>query len=672
MKKNKLLIFGSLSFILLTSFVLCFSQISINGISITSTPDAILSSKCILWTANGTAICTANNQQKMPQICSDGVGGAIIAWVDERDGVTADDIYAQRINSIGSIQWAPNGEAICTASDDQFSVQLCSDGAGGAIITWIDDDGSDFDIYAQKINSSGGVEWTGNGTAICTDISLQFELQICSDGAGGAIIVWRDLRDDGGDIYAQKINSSGDVEWNGNGNTICDLTGTQSNPQICYDGAGGAIITWQDERDGPTVDDIYAQRIKPNGTIQWTSNGIAICTADYQQFAPQLCSDGAGGAIITWQDERDGSTVDDIYAQRINSSGAIQWTDNGTTISTAANQQLTPQLCSDGAGGAVITWEDERSGPNRDIYALRVESSEDIKGTANGTAICTADNGQWSPQLCSDGAGGAIITWEDERDGAANDDIYTQRINSIGGVEWTGNGTVICMANSQQAYPQICSNGAGGAIITWEDERDGGALDDIYAQGFRNESEFPWYLLLLGQGGGGIIEFLLSALGLLMMASVGLAAIVVVVVYKNVSSKRPKTKKLDNIKTEIKGNNLILKFNITKELGKSSTEKTIIVANSHGEAQIKDTDLNFGMYAFKYETKKDVRDKKPEAMQNIDVKLGGNTAVIKVDMRRNFGPSSTGKSTIVASSRGNKLIKDSGIYFGLNVYKKKK
>ncbi|MFX1449990.1 MAG: hypothetical protein ACFFCM_04045 [Promethearchaeota archaeon] len=672
MKKNKLMIFGSLMFILFTSFILCFSQTSIKGISITSTPDVVLSSKSSLWTANGKAVCTAAKQQKLPQICSDGVGGAVITWVDERDGATADDIYAQRINSIGKIQWTPNGEAICTAAGDQLSAQLCSDCAGGAIITWIHDTGSDFNIYAQKINSSGGTEWTGNGTAICMAMFFQIELQICSDGAGGAIIAWRDLRDDSGDIYVQRINSSGGVEWTDDGFAICNIIGTQSNPQICYDGAGGAIITWQDKRDGPAVDDIYAQRINSSGDIYWTSNGIAICTADNQQFTPKLCSDGAGGAIITWQDERDGSTVDDIYAQRINSSGDINWTGNGTAICTAENQQFTPQLCSDGAGGAVITWEDERKVTNRDIYALRVNSSGDIKGTANGTAICTADNGQWSPQLCSDGTGGAVITWEDERDGAANDDIYAQRINSIGGVEWIGNGTVICSADNQQAYPQICSNGVGDAIITWEDERDGGSKDDIYAQGFETKMEFPWYLLLLGHGREGIIEFLFSPLGLLMMASVGLAAIISVVVYKNISSKHPKTKRLDNIKIEIEGNNLILKFNITKELGKSSTEKTIIVANSHGDTQIKDTDLSFGMYAFKYETKKEVRDKGSEAMQNIEVKLDGNTAVIKIDMGRQFGPSSMGKSKIVASSRGNRLIKDSGIYFGLNVYKKLK
>ena len=115
----------------------------------------------------------------------------------------------------------------------------------------------------------------------------------------------------------------------------------------------------------------------------------------------------------------------------------------------------------------------------------------------------------------------------------------------------------------------------------------------------------------------------------------------------------------------------IVPINISKELGKSKTEKTIIVANSHGEWSIKGTDLRIGMFAFKYPKKKTVKEK-PEEMQNINVKLDKNNVILKIDTRKNYGPSSTGKSIIVASTRGNKIIKNTGVYLGLNVYKLKK
>lgn len=83
--------------------------------------------------------------------------------------------------------WLPNGTVICMGGNDQYNPQICSDGAGGAIITWQDNRSGNLDIYAQKINSTGNTIWTDHGVAICTAIYDQYNPQICSDGGGGAI-----------------------------------------------------------------------------------------------------------------------------------------------------------------------------------------------------------------------------------------------------------------------------------------------------------------------------------------------------------------------------------------------------------------------------------------------------------------------------------------------------
>nr|MBA3899626.1 T9SS type A sorting domain-containing protein [Bacteroidota bacterium] len=154
---------------------------------------------------------------------------------------------------------------------------------------------------------------------------------------------------------------------------ICTATGARE-PQLISDGAGGAIITWQDRRSGLFEADIYAQRVNESGVVQWTADGVAISTATGEQRWPQLISDDAGGAIITWTDNRSGFSESDIYAQRLNASGVVQWTADGVAISTTTGDQQNPQLISDGAGGAIITWQDQRSG-NNDIYAQNVCAS---------------------------------------------------------------------------------------------------------------------------------------------------------------------------------------------------------------------------------------------------------------------------------------------------------
>jgi hypothetical protein len=139
--------------------------------------------------------------------------------------------------------------------------------------------------------------------------------------------------------------------------------------------------------------------------------------------------------------------------------------------------------------------------------------------------------------------------------------------------------------------------------------------------------------------------------------------------YADENVKKPT---LENVEYELKDNILIFKFDISKEFGKSSTGKTIIVANSHGGKRIPDTELSFGLFAYKYPTKKEVKAKKERATQNIEQKLDGSIETLTVDITVDLGTSASGKSTIIASSRGNKQIEGTEVYVNLNVYKSKK
>jgi len=429
----------------------------------------------VLWAKENpenVAIDTAAGDQYDIVQISDDSGGAIMAWTDKRSGNY--DIYAQRVNSTGVPQWAADGVAISTVSGDQYGPTLISDGSGGAIITWTDDRSGNSDIYAQRVNSSGVVQWTVDGVAISTAASIQASPKLISDGSGGAIITWYDDRGGNYDIYAQRVNSTGVPQWAADGVAISTAANTQYKPALISDGLGGAIITWTDDRGGNY--DIYAQRVNSSGAAQWTTDGAAISTAADSQNEPTLISDGSGGAVITWYDNRSG--IPDIYAQRVNSSGAVQWTADGVAISTASGEQYEPCLISDGSGGAMITWFDYRSG-DWDIYVQRVNSSGVVQWTADGVAISTAADEQSYSQIVSDGSGGAIITWQDYRGGGY--DIYAQRVNSSGAAQWPADGAAISMASGDQRNPDIVSDGSGGAIITWFDSRNGNY--DIYAQG---------------------------------------------------------------------------------------------------------------------------------------------------------------------------------------------
>ena len=58
-------------------------------------------------------------------------------------------------------------------------------------------------------------------------------------------------------------------------------------------------------------------------------------------------------------------------------------------------------------------------------------------------------------------------------------------------------------------------------------------------------------------------------------------------------------------------------------------------------------------------------------MKNVELTVDGTMLTIKVDLSKDFGPSSSGKTTIIASTEGNVSIPGREEKIGLNIYKKK-
>jgi len=427
-----------------------------------------------LWDSNGSIICSESNIQENPRICSNEDDGAIIVWRDRRDEISGGDIYAQRFHKTGIRQWTANGTLVCNAINRQYKPEICSDGLGGAFITWIDERAGDQKIYIQRVTNLESKPFTANGTIIEPSGGDQSEVKICSDGANGAFIVWVDDKNGNDDIFAQRIDQNGNLLWL-NETEVCTESSHQGEIQIINDGQGGLIITWEDSRG---ISDIYAQKLDSNGNILWVPNGILVCNEEEQQQEPQLCGDGLGGVIITWYDYRDGIANIDIYAQRISSGGTVLWNTNGSIVNTENDAQIKCKICSDGNGGAIITWYDFRLGIDYDIYAQKIDSNGNRVWLSSGIPICIEDGYQYNPEICSDGFGGAVIAWIDLR--GWDTDIYSQRIDASSNTYWTSGGTPVTVAGGNQEDVQLIPDNFGGAIFTWEDAR--GADKDIYSQ----------------------------------------------------------------------------------------------------------------------------------------------------------------------------------------------
>ncbi len=58
-------------------------------------------------------------------------------------------------------------------------------------------------------------------------------------------------------------------------------------------------------------------------------------------------------------------------------------------------------------------------------------------------------------------------------------------------------------------------------------------------------------------------------------------------------------------------------------------------------------------------------------MKNVEFSVKGNILTITVDLNKEFGPSSSGKTIIIASTEGNIPLPGRVEVVGLNVYRKK-
>lgn len=391
-----------------------------------------------LWADNGVPVCDYHGDQIDPHMVPDGEGGAIIVWVDGRTKSKCSankSIYAQRLNSEGVRLWNSEGVPICTAKGERGNPAITTDGDGGAIISW--EDGrrgcGNWDIFTQRIDSNGNVQWSGDGISASSACGRKQSPSIISDGSGGAVISWTDKQLQwcwfwywsSWNVYAQRISAEGSVMWNDRGVPVCTEGGDQINVSVTHAGWEGTIFAWQDKRNPSDGWDIYAQLLLHDGSNSWESNGIQIAAEANDQIHPAAVHDGEGGAYIAWQDGRE---IDwNIYAQRTSSAGIPQWASGGVSICSESGDQNRPFVLSDEAGGFYCVWEDSRSNAGSDIFAQRLGPQGNSKWEHGGRLICSADNSQILPIAVYDGFEGMIAAWQDSR--SSDWDIYAQRVS---------------------------------------------------------------------------------------------------------------------------------------------------------------------------------------------------------------------------------------------------
>jgi hypothetical protein len=407
------------------------------------------------------------DRQEDPVVISTSDNHVIVAWIDFSNQI-AGDVYAQKINADGELQWATGGVEVCVADGEQISLNIVPDDAGGAYIIWLDSRNSGgTDIYGMHVGSDGNMMWADNGIAVADNDGSQTGHTFWEDGVGGAVMAYVNSYDNNSDIYITRMLSDGTQPW-GAFVAAANSEDQEEKVKMAHLSDNKFAIAWRQRNEDNNVGFINTRVVDLDGNM---TDAQIVCDADGGQLDPRLTADVDGSYFVAWQDRRNNSQVSDIFIQKCNNSGVPQWADDGVLVCDAEFNQNGQRAIADGDGGCYVIWDDTRSGIDSevDIYIQHFNSSGVAKLDANGLAVCDAPLSQ-SKGLIRKAGENIFIVWMDIRNGSVG--LYYQVFNNDV-AQLDDNGNLVFWGLSGDSVDHQTFVKGTDTYISWLDTRSG-------------------------------------------------------------------------------------------------------------------------------------------------------------------------------------------------------
>lgn len=382
--------------------------------------------------SDGKAVSQSLENKFDPKIQLLKSGDLLVLW-KENISPTTSEIFIQKVTSKGLRLWSEYGIQITRLNKEIKEYTLNTDGNGNAIITFITKDlnSANNSLYIIKLNSSGNIlngpiqvlssadiklsdskihplkdnsfylNWLETkesraalyfGKVEITDDSIQIQkknisktnenvLSFESALVGNELYVIWYSQEKQKTIYHQLISSEGKFIWGQEGKLLTTKRGQNSYPQFDIFNRN-IFVTWVNDFENDR--NIYAQLFDLKGNKLWKESGMPVIEYEGDQFGQKVVSDKRGNFIIAWIDRRFTKQFGNIYAQKLNSSGEIQWTESGIDLGTYSNSEKSYlNLVPDEQGGAIAIFKDKRE-KKSEIFGQKIYSTGTYAGQILG------------------------------------------------------------------------------------------------------------------------------------------------------------------------------------------------------------------------------------------------------------------------------------------------
>jgi hypothetical protein len=472
--------------------------------------------------AENTAVITRSGEQVLPKSGTTSDGGQWVAWFDNSLGNY--DVYAQRYDSKGRPMFSAGGLLVSNHPSSSWIMDwdMIVDDNDQAVMVFADiRTGGDFDIYAYCMDSNGIPVWGPNGVAISVNSDFDATPAVAQMTGGDYVVVWA-IDAPTAAIRMQRLSPVGTPLLTPGGIDIASEAGASPSFARVIPGANdNAIVSWvRDLSFFSSIKHLRARAFSPTGAPAWPA--VVEVFDDHNlpiAYSPELRSDGLGGAVLSWHSSNPArGGLYDASVQHLDASGNQLFAHNGVQLSSAAGMNhFNPSAVYNSVTGAIISfWTESDGGQSQDGWsAQQITAGGNLSWGPNGKAILPVDSTTKflsSVHAVGDGAI-AVIAWAPTVPYGA-DEIIATRVDSNGNNLWGGLRDISTLASSKSTVLSTSVNAADEVLVVWEDDRSGDK--DIYAQNIRSDGYLgPNYLdvdvTTISLAAGGTAQLMLDA-----------------------------------------------------------------------------------------------------------------------------------------------------------------
>ncbi|MDC3955675.1 hypothetical protein [Polyangium jinanense] len=293
--------------------------------------------------ASAILIATGQGPVADPRVAFDGKNHLVV-WTDRRTMQNQSDVYAARVTPAGAVL-DPGGFPVATGTSSQQSPSVASTGSAW-LVAWLDDrtGATAWDIYGARVSPFGAVQ-DPQGFPITTAPGSQYISDMASNGSLYLAVATDHRNDTTGDVYAFRIDPSG-VVLDAAGIPVSVAPNAQTSPSVGLDGKD-FLVVWSDDR-AATAPDIHAARVTAAGVVL-DPDSLVLAATPSAERAPSVAFDGARH-VVTYSIASD--SANDIAGLRLHTDGTP--VDAMPFVISAEPAEENPSIACAGPPGSVL------------------------------------------------------------------------------------------------------------------------------------------------------------------------------------------------------------------------------------------------------------------------------------------------------------------------------